>query len=379
MVPPGGTHIRHRLVKDAARLLKVDYADAVTGFQFKGRHGTAIVEGAVVAEQFAEAIQAVIDGFEDAQVEEEPRARSLAALRQWKRFLTGLRIAERVSAYGDGSKGDEEDFDDVQADEPTEAPDIEPGGFFPGVAEEDVLPTAGRFTVGELNVKPRPARQKREAIDDDSDDDLSLVADDYHEPSERYATAGQAPTYESDQGGGFMVEEQEEQKSAGGFLPDADGHGHEDGAFAGGPGGFSTEADHGGRYVTDDPGDDESGGGFLPDEDEDNSEGGSSFVKGARLTEEYGQVGGFPAEEGRGSGDNPDESDTFHTLRAKSEDMVEEVVAIATVPSSGFEVDGANDDSTMANGDTSKMSDSESLPSRDPDDEELEPDWLESD
>jgi xeroderma pigmentosum group C-complementing protein len=77
----------------------MDYADAVMGFEFRGRHGTAIIKGIVAAVEYKDAIEAVIDGFRDEQAQVEEEMRSLAALRMWKRFMVGLRIKERVDGY----------------------------------------------------------------------------------------------------------------------------------------------------------------------------------------------------------------------------------------------------------------------------------------
>lgn len=113
MCPPGGVHIRHKLASKAARILQVDYADAVTGFSFKGRHGTAVVQGVVVAEEFGEAVQDVIGGMEYMQEQAELDARRAESLRLWRRFYLGLRIAQRVNAIEiDGQRGD---VVDVQA------------------------------------------------------------------------------------------------------------------------------------------------------------------------------------------------------------------------------------------------------------------------
>lgn len=163
MVPAGGVHVKHQLAKQAARILRVDWTDAVTGFQFKGRHGTAIIEGAVVAEQYADAVRAVIDGLEDEQVEEESKARSAIALRMWRRLLTGLRIAERVSGYGD-SKTEDDIREEMDQREEEQDAVFEAGGFFPDEGADDVaMPTAGRFSLDELNVptKKSAARTRK--------------------------------------------------------------------------------------------------------------------------------------------------------------------------------------------------------------------------
>ncbi|GAB1315995.1 hypothetical protein MFIFM68171_06205 [Madurella fahalii] len=98
MVPPGGVHITHERAAQAAFILGVDYAPALTGFEFKGRYGTAVLKGVVVPEEAGEAVQAVVEGLEDMEAEMERERRTKAALRMWSRFLKGLRIRERIWA-----------------------------------------------------------------------------------------------------------------------------------------------------------------------------------------------------------------------------------------------------------------------------------------
>ncbi|PYH85496.1 Rad4-domain-containing protein [Aspergillus uvarum CBS 121591] len=99
MVPAGGIHIGHPDAAHAAKLLGVDFAAAVTGFTFQGRHGTAVYTGVIVAEEYREALQAVIDGLEQERLHDELETRSAEVLRAWKHLLLKLRIAERVKGY----------------------------------------------------------------------------------------------------------------------------------------------------------------------------------------------------------------------------------------------------------------------------------------
>lgn len=141
MVPKGGVHVKLEEASRAARLLGIDYSDALTGFQFRGRHGTAVLQGAVVASEYAEAVYAVIEGFRDERAREEEERRSLIALRMWKRFLVMLRIKERVAGYafdGEGPEGDDDGDDRAFEDdgkgmesEEYEEDDFGGGGFFP--------------------------------------------------------------------------------------------------------------------------------------------------------------------------------------------------------------------------------------------------------
>ena len=127
MVPPGGIHISHPETARAARIVGIDYADAVTGFSFKGRHGTAITSGAVVAVEYREAVQEVIKAFEDERVQAEEERRSLEALKMWKRFLAALRIRKRIENYEiEGERDTAVDYE-MEKDEDED----ERGGFLP--------------------------------------------------------------------------------------------------------------------------------------------------------------------------------------------------------------------------------------------------------
>lgn len=105
MVPRGGAHVAHERAAQAAFILGVDYAPALTGFRFKGRRGTAVLDGAVVPRECEEAVRAVIAGLVDLDAELEQERKTARMLRLWSRFLKGLRIRERVWA---GANSDEE-------------------------------------------------------------------------------------------------------------------------------------------------------------------------------------------------------------------------------------------------------------------------------
>ena len=143
MVPPGGAHVVHPECARAARLLGVDYADAVTGFAFKGRHGTAIINGGVIAKEHVNAVLEIISGFAHDRDQEEKALRSHQVLSTWRRFLSALKIKERIEGYSI----------DGEATAPQEAQpgleeysmDYEAGGFFPeGGASAMAEPTAGK-------------------------------------------------------------------------------------------------------------------------------------------------------------------------------------------------------------------------------------------
>ena len=145
MVPKGGIHIMNSETARAAQILGIDYADAVTGFEFKGRHGIAVIKGAVVAAEYGEAVEAVISGLEDQRAVAEELRRSHEAIRVWKRFMVGLRIRERIEGYDVEGERDvlKEDLDRV--DEEMEDDEGGGGGFLPDRDEGIAEPTVGRL------------------------------------------------------------------------------------------------------------------------------------------------------------------------------------------------------------------------------------------
>jgi xeroderma pigmentosum group C-complementing protein len=108
MVPAGGTHLVDPLAGRAASIMGVDFAPALTGFQFRGSHGTALLHGVVVATEYVDAVKAVIDGLRYAEAEEQREMRVARALRMWRRFLLAVRIYDRICApYVEVGKEDE--------------------------------------------------------------------------------------------------------------------------------------------------------------------------------------------------------------------------------------------------------------------------------
>ncbi|KAI0120501.1 Rad4-domain-containing protein [Hypoxylon sp. NC0597] len=98
MVPEGGAYVADELGARAAFILGVDYAPALTGFHFKGRQGTAVLHGVVVAAEYEEAVRAVIDGLKDQAAEMEQQRRTREVLKAWRLFLMNLRVRQRIWA-----------------------------------------------------------------------------------------------------------------------------------------------------------------------------------------------------------------------------------------------------------------------------------------
>ena len=379
MVPRGGVHIRDNMAQQAARILHIDFADAVTGFHFKGRQGTAVIEGVVVAEQYKEAVLAVAEGLRDEIVEDESRLRSFEALKLWKRFLTGLRIAERVKAYGDDSN-EEPPFGGLETEQV--GTEMEGGGFLPGDVDETPMPTAGKFSVAELTKSStRTAKLGKKARQTDSDSE-GLVSEDSNQgsaPEEENSAVAHNPAIEDHEyEGGFVPEGRDfGSNSAGGFLPEAvDDAVDVDEEMAGGflfPEGTPLQAADAQQNTMDlsesmqaetDPRCD-----FSLEETEGRSDGSATTsnveVKRPALNRESIRDAGLSVEQEMTGNSNIDEGH-MHVIMpdfAPAELQDNPSTALQGVKEL-LDVDGGSDGSVL---------------SHDPEDEDAEPDWLESD
>jgi xeroderma pigmentosum group C-complementing protein len=329
MCPPGGSHVRHKLASKAARIVGVDYADAVTGFSFKGRHGTAVVQGVVVAREYAEAVQEVIDGMIYSQEESANDARTRESLRLWRRFFLGLRIAQRVNAMEiDGEKGP---VMDVQTEIEREDKQIKEkqmaGGFFPDEA-------------------------------------------DFAQPTRR------EPQQQEYNGGGFLSHDEGEDGDGGGggFLADEDGN---DETVE--RGGFMLRTEHSfesaildsqqlrprrrsfaGDYISDE--DNMEGAGFIPDESSPKAgpSGPNTDLNGSLAPNDAvaDNISGFIPE------DEDADMDSDHAQSPQQADgLTNKASALEEV-----EITNQAPDSSP--------SDAGSLPLEDPEDEDADPDWL---
>lgn len=144
--------------------LQIDYAEAVVGFEFGNRMAVPVIQGVVIAQENYEMALEQLEKDEAERVRKEDEKRRKAALAQWRRFLMGMRIAERirqeyggideeVSVFGHArdapktSKLPEASDDDMaggflpegymDAEEEVEEPTHQTSSFFPVVDEDD--------------------------------------------------------------------------------------------------------------------------------------------------------------------------------------------------------------------------------------------------
>ncbi|GBE85109.1 Rad4-domain-containing protein [Sparassis crispa] len=136
MLPAGGTYIPYKGAAKVARQLGFDFAEAVTGFEFKKRRAFPIISGIVVA---AENEQTVLEAFWEAEqdAEEKRRAkREEQVLKRWTKLVQGLRIRQRLQEqYADNNV---RESSIVQEEENKDA-QLEAGGFLTG-ADDVVQP-----------------------------------------------------------------------------------------------------------------------------------------------------------------------------------------------------------------------------------------------
>ncbi|KZT42654.1 Rad4-domain-containing protein, partial [Sistotremastrum suecicum HHB10207 ss-3] len=96
MLPRGAVHVPHKGTAKIARELKIDYAEAVTGFEFRKGHGIPILTGVVVAEEHEELLlDAYWESVHDAE-EKERLKRTERVIQRWTKLIHGLRIRKRM-------------------------------------------------------------------------------------------------------------------------------------------------------------------------------------------------------------------------------------------------------------------------------------------
>lgn len=101
MVPKGAVHIPLKSTVRICKRLGIDYAEAVTGFEFGKQRAVPVITGVVVAAEHKNSIIAEWERDEEERRKKEEGKREKVALHLWRKFLMGLRIIERVrEEYG---------------------------------------------------------------------------------------------------------------------------------------------------------------------------------------------------------------------------------------------------------------------------------------
>lgn len=124
MLPKGAVHMPYEGISVAARLVEVDYADAVVGFEYANRKMNAKKKGIVVAKEHAHAVMTAYNQLLEEQKEEDRQVMLAKALLRWRKFLVALRIKDRLDRrHGkiDKAQGEADDNEnDLESSETAE-------------------------------------------------------------------------------------------------------------------------------------------------------------------------------------------------------------------------------------------------------------------
>ncbi|KAI9659618.1 MAG: hypothetical protein M1831_003699 [Alyxoria varia] len=351
MIPPGAVHVRSSDAAAAARIINIDYADAIVGFQFKGRQGTAVTRGVIVATEYQEAMEATVEALRYQREHAAEQKKTQEALRLWKRFFKGLKIRERIMSEGEGETA-RDIADDIDKAEKAEEKAAQQGGFLLDKDQKAV---------------PQPTGSKSGAPDeeDTANTRLRLAASEKRLNPREYLE----PTVASPWDSNLLAQSRHyaEQKSL------ATTHGYQPEESSGSP-----EASK-----DDDLFDVDDGGGFIPVDNEytpghvDAHQGSEGTYEGA------GRFVPDPAEKLTATSAPSEAADPLQGRL--SEDMTRLGEVTNVTQSEALEVNNdlvqePNDDQQDGHGASKHDSDEDdrgSLLSHDPEDEDAEPDWLE--
>jgi xeroderma pigmentosum group C-complementing protein len=137
MVPKGAVHVPIRGTVRICKKLEIDYAEAVTGFEFGRRMAVPVITGVVVAKENEKAVREAWKLWDEEQGKKEEGKLEKAVLALWRKFVMGLRINERVQeAYGDDAGGMENKSDVSNMHRPFENSNMG-GGFLLPHEDED--------------------------------------------------------------------------------------------------------------------------------------------------------------------------------------------------------------------------------------------------
>ena len=169
MVPKGAVHVPLRGTVRVCKKLGIDFAEAVTGFEFGNKLAVPVIDGVVVASENEDIL---IDAWEEEEAKKrvkEDEKRNKLILGTWRKFLMGLRIVERVrEEYGEDSESHLKDeinaFTNRKKLAPTstgptkttlarqESDDDLEGGFIHGDQDVDEVSSPTPSQLEELNI-----------------------------------------------------------------------------------------------------------------------------------------------------------------------------------------------------------------------------------
>ena len=102
MLPQGATHVPYRGAMRVCKKLGIDFAEAVVDFDFGHRMAAPVIQGIVIAEEYHDQVMEELARDEAERARKEDEKRRKKVLDMWRRFLMGMRVAERLRRdYGD--------------------------------------------------------------------------------------------------------------------------------------------------------------------------------------------------------------------------------------------------------------------------------------
>ena len=226
MVPAGAVHVIKPSIAIAAQFAGIDYADAVTGFEFVRNKASPKINGIIIAKENEVGLLSIWEGMMERVQQEEERLRVKVILERWRKFIIRMGIRRRL----------DERHGRIDVEEMVVEEDDDGGGGF--------LPETSPYDEAAPILDTQPTGTD-EAIHDEQpfmvvDTSLPVVLQQTPDlnNSENLQVPAEDPTFEDDDtGGGFMVESDDEKKPSenqddksegGGFVQDEDGNASDD-------------------------------------------------------------------------------------------------------------------------------------------------------
>ena len=161
MLPEGAVHIPHRRTAQICKRLDIDFAEAVTGFEFGNRMAVPVITGVVVAEEHYDTIMEQWEKDEAERVRKEDEKRRDLVIKTWRKMLMSMRVVKRVREDYGGEDPDavdavnpftrkdeeEEGLSEMQEEMRRREEDMAGGFFHAGHDEEEVDHGASYFPV----------------------------------------------------------------------------------------------------------------------------------------------------------------------------------------------------------------------------------------
>lgn len=178
MIPEGCVHIKDKFSEKAAKLMGIEYAAAVVGFDFTGsrRDASAKIQGIVTFKEYKEAVELICEGLYEMEEDEKRMKEDIINLRAWKILLTKLKINKRLlDEHGEIEESDDIANSDSSDNNNNLSDEFGSGGFLIG---------------NKVNMEPTSKRTRSHFVNKEMDDEIinksDLSASDFESDTETY-------------------------------------------------------------------------------------------------------------------------------------------------------------------------------------------------